>query len=62
MTEAGVQHEITIYAAQPHAFIEDAEGVRSGGAQAEAWNQMLSFLEANLRDIFTRASGIATNY
>ena len=43
-------HEITIYEGQPHAFVQDAEGIQAGGAQGEAWNQMLAFLEANLKN------------
>ena len=50
LSEAGVTHEITIYDGQPHAFVHDAEGVKAGGAQGEAWNQMLTFLEANLKN------------
>ena len=50
LTEANVPHEITIYEGQPHAFVQDATGVKSGGAQAEAWNQMLAFLETNLKN------------
>ena len=50
LTEAGVHHEITIYDGQPHAFVHDAEGIKSGGAQGEAWNQMLEFLEENLKN------------
>ncbi len=49
LTDAGVPHEVTIYEGQPHAFVQDAAGVKSGGAQAEAWNQMLRFLETNLK-------------
>jgi len=49
LAEAGVPHEITIYDGQPHAFVRDAEGIKSGGAQGKAWNQMLAFLEANLK-------------
>jgi carboxymethylenebutenolidase len=56
LTEAGVPHEIKIYEGQPHAFVQDAEGIRAGGAQAEAWDQMLAFLEANLTSQSTRAS------
>lgn len=50
LTEAGVPHEITIYEGQPHAFVQDAQGVQAGGAQAEAWNQMLGFLDVNLKN------------
>ena len=50
LTEADVPHEITIYEGQPHAFVQDAAGVKAGGAQREAWNQMLRFLETNLKN------------
>lgn len=50
LTEAGVPHEVTIYEGQPHAFVQDATGVKAGGAQGEAWNQMLAFLETNLKN------------
>jgi len=50
LIEAGVPHEITIYEGQPHAFVQDAAGVKSGGAQEEAWDQMLGFLDANLKN------------
>ena len=47
--EAGIPHEVTIYTGQPHAFVRDAEGIKAGGAQGEAWAQMLAFLETNLK-------------
>jgi carboxymethylenebutenolidase len=50
LTQAGVEHEITIYDGQPHAFVHDAAGIQAGGAQGEAWAQMLAFLETNLRN------------
>lgn len=50
LTEAGVPHEITVYENQPHAFVEDAEGIKSGGAQGEAWDQMLAFLDTHLKN------------
>jgi carboxymethylenebutenolidase len=50
LTQAGVPHEITIYEGQPHGFVHDAEGIKAGGAQGEAWTQMLAFLDANLRN------------
>jgi carboxymethylenebutenolidase len=59
LTEAGIPHEIKIYDGQPHAFVQDAEGIKAGGAQAEAWNQMLAFLEANLESKSTRESELA---
>jgi carboxymethylenebutenolidase len=55
LTEAGVTHEITVYEGQPHAFVHDAEGIKAGGAQGEAWEQMLAFLEVNLKSNSTNA-------
>jgi carboxymethylenebutenolidase len=54
LTEAGITHEITVYDGQPHAFVHDAEGIKAGGAQGEAWRQMLAFLEANLKSSSTK--------
>lgn len=50
LTEAGVPHEITVYPGQPHAFLHDMESIRAGGAQGQAWAQLLAFLKANLMD------------
>jgi carboxymethylenebutenolidase len=50
LTLAGIPNEITIYDGQPHAFVKDAAGIQSGGAQGEAWAQMLAFLETNLKN------------
>jgi len=47
---AGIPHQITIYDGQPHAFVHDADGIKAGGAQGEAWNEMLAFLEENLKN------------
>jgi carboxymethylenebutenolidase len=58
LTEAGVPHEITIYDGQPHAFVKDAQGIRAGGAQGEAWNQMLVFLEENLKNKTARTNNL----
>ena len=49
LNAAGIQNEITIYEDQPHAFVADIQAIRAGGVQAEAWNQMLDFLEKNLK-------------
>lgn len=50
LTQADIPHEITIYDGQPHGFVHDAEGIKAGGAQGEAWAQMLAFLDANLKN------------
>ena len=49
LDEAGIVNEITIYEGQPHAFVTDMDGVRAGGAQGEAWAQMLDFFNENLK-------------
>ncbi len=50
LTEANVQHEITISDGQPHAFVEGVEGIKSDEVQGAAWAQMLAFLETNLKN------------
>jgi carboxymethylenebutenolidase len=54
LSEVGVPHQISIYEGQPHAFVEDAEGIKAGGVQADAWNQMVGFLETNLKNKATQ--------
>jgi carboxymethylenebutenolidase len=49
LTQAGIEHEISIYEGQPHAFVQDMAGIRAGGAQGQAWAQMLKFLDAHLK-------------
>ncbi len=49
LEQAGIPHQISIYENQPHAFMVDADGIKAGGAQAEAWNEMLLFLDENLK-------------
>jgi hypothetical protein len=49
-----VPHNITIYDGQPHAFVQDAQGIKAGGAQGEAWDQMLTFLDSNLKSKSTQ--------
>ena len=51
---AGITHQISIYDGQPHAFVHDAEAIKAGGAQGDAWNEMLVFLEANLKNKSTQ--------
>lgn len=49
LNQAGIPNEITIYEGQPHAFVTNIESIRSGGIQAQAWTQMLQFLEKTLK-------------
>ena len=40
---ANVPNEIHIFENQGHAFVKDIEGIASGGAQGEAWQEFLEF-------------------
>lgn len=63
LNAVGIPNQITVYDGQPHAFVQDAAGVKSGGAQAEAWNEMLAFLDQNLKsDSSTNGAGVAAEY
>lgn len=46
---AGVPHQISVYDGQPHAFVTSADGIQNDPVQAEAWDEMLAFLDANLK-------------
>lgn len=50
LEQAGVPHQITVYDGQPHAFVSSVEGIKAGGAQGRAWDEMLTFLQATLKD------------
>ena len=62
LTTANIPHEITIYDGQPHAFVEDVAGIQAGGAQGDAWNQMLVFLEKNLKNASSARMGQSIAY
>ncbi len=62
LAQAGISHEITIYDGQPHAFVTDIDSIRAGGAQAEAWGQMLRFLETNLKNASGSRGGQSVAY
>ena len=62
LTQAGVQHEITVYPDQPHAFVQDMAGIRAGGAQGQAWAQMLKFLDAHINHTSTGRTGHSIGY
>jgi carboxymethylenebutenolidase len=49
LNQAGIPNEITIYEGQPHAFLTSMDAIRAGGAQGEAWAQLLAFLETHLK-------------
>jgi carboxymethylenebutenolidase len=49
LNEAGIANQISVYEGQPHAFVTDIESIRQGGVQAQAWQEMVDFLNANLK-------------
>lgn len=49
LNQAGIPNEITLYEDQPHAFVKDIESIRAGGVQGQAWEQMLTFFDKNLK-------------
>ena len=49
LTEADIAHTVTVYDGQPHAFVSSVDAIRAGGAPAEAWAQMVAFLEQSLK-------------
>lgn len=60
---AGIPNQVTVYDGQPHAFVQDAEGIQAGGAQAEAWNEMLVFLEQTLKSgSSSNGAGVSAEY
>lgn len=60
LATAGIPHQITVYEGQPHAFVQDAGGIQAGGAQGEAWNEMLVFLEAKLKNRSSQNNSLTT--
>lgn len=52
---AGVPHTFRVFENQPHAFVKSVDEIRQGGAQGEAWNDLLVFLDGALK-----ASGSTT--
>ena len=62
LTAADVPHQISIYEGQPHAFVQGAEGIKSGGVQGDAWNEMLEFLEQNLKNARNSRNGQSISY
>jgi carboxymethylenebutenolidase len=49
LQQAGIEQTITIYPGQPHAFVSDAEAITRPGAAQDSWDQLLGFLETNLK-------------
>lgn len=59
---AGVPHEISVYDGQPHAFMTNMEEIRADSLKSQAWEQMLAFLDANLKNAPSTRSGQSITY
>jgi carboxymethylenebutenolidase len=59
LEQAGVLNQVSIYEDQPHAFVQDMAGIRAGGAQGQAWAEMLAFLQAHLKPAGGSSSGVS---
>jgi carboxymethylenebutenolidase len=62
LTQLGIEHQLTTYEGQPHGFVDSVESIKAGGAQQKAWNEMLAFLEANLKNASATRNGNASTY
>jgi carboxymethylenebutenolidase len=59
---AGIPHEITVYEGQPHAFMTNMDEIRADSIKSQAWEQMLAFLDANLKNAPSTRSGGSITY
>jgi carboxymethylenebutenolidase len=50
LAQAGIEHQISLYPDQGHAFVKSMEGIRAGGAQAQAWQEFLDFTAQQLEN------------
>lgn len=62
LNAAEIPNEITIYEGQPHAFMTNMDEIRADSVKTQAWEQMLSFLDANLKNAPQTRSGEAIAY
>jgi len=62
LNAAGIPHEITIYEGQPHAFMTNMDEIRADSVKRQAWAQMLTFLDANLKNAPETRSGKSIAY
>ncbi|HEU5098878.1 MAG TPA: dienelactone hydrolase family protein [Roseiflexaceae bacterium] len=49
LDQAGVPNQISIYDGQQHGFVKSIEEINQGGPQQQAWNELLAFLDQNLK-------------
>lgn len=70
LNTAGVPNTISIYEGQPHAFVKSIEAIRQGGAQGQAWAEVVAFFKQTLQDTpssrqtqpVAQISGVAWGY
>lgn len=50
LQQAGIEHQISLYPEQGHAFVKSIEDIRAGGVQATAWQEFLDFTAKHLKN------------
>jgi carboxymethylenebutenolidase len=50
LVDAGVESTVTVYPDQPHAFVKNAEEIATDPVQGAAWEQMVRFFDAALKN------------
>jgi carboxymethylenebutenolidase len=50
LASAGIATQVSVYPDQPHAFMRSIEETQMPGPQQEAWNELLAFLAANVKE------------
>jgi carboxymethylenebutenolidase len=48
LTEAGIEHRVTVYEQMGHAFVQ-ADAINQEGQPQEAWQEILAYLDSNLK-------------
>ncbi len=62
LNTAGIPNEITLYEGQPHAFMTNMDEIRADSVKRRAWEQMLAFLDVNLKNAPATRGGQSIAY
>lgn len=62
LNAAGIPNEIMVFENQPHAFMTNMDEIRADSVKSWAWEQMLEFLDANLKNASSGRNGQSIVY